>query len=49
LGNDVHIKRMLKKLADLDRVEGGKACLTKKMEAAQRRLRAALREVSGLC
>ena len=30
LGNNVHIKRMLEKLADLDRVEGGKACFTKK-------------------
>jgi putative transcriptional regulator len=30
LGNDVHIKRMLEKLADLDRVEGGKACFTRK-------------------
>ena len=30
LGNNVQIKRMLEKLADLDRVEGGKACFTKK-------------------
>lgn len=30
VGNNVHIKRMLEKLADLDRVEGGKACFTKK-------------------
>lgn len=30
LGQDVHIKRMLEKLADLDRVEGGKTCFTKK-------------------
>jgi putative transcriptional regulator len=30
LANNVHIKRMLEKLADLDRVEGGKACFTKK-------------------
>jgi putative transcriptional regulator len=30
LGNNVQIKRMLEKLADLDRVEGGKGCFTKK-------------------
>jgi len=30
LGNNVHIKRMLERLADLDRVEGGKACFSKK-------------------
>jgi DNA-binding transcriptional regulator YiaG len=30
LGNNVHIKRMLEKLADLDRIEGGKGCFTKK-------------------
>lgn len=30
LGNNVHIKRMLERLADLDRVEGGKACFTRK-------------------
>lgn len=30
LGNNVHIKRMLEKLAYLDRVEGGKASFTKK-------------------
>jgi putative transcriptional regulator len=30
LGNNVHIKRVLEKLADLDRVEGGKGCFTNK-------------------
>ena len=30
LGNNVHIKRMLEKLAELNRIEGGKGCFSKK-------------------